>query len=86
MYFIKIYIINFNKGVITTNWGRIPFTSGPPLPNQLASHSKIQQLQQPQPQQNWSKEQILNQMQLFQQMQQLQFFPQNFNLLRYFIY
>ena len=78
-------------GVVSTNWGRIPFTSGPqPIPQvHIQQQQQIQQLQQLQqqvkqinPQQNWSKEQIIQQMQMYTQMQQLQFFPQNFNLIR----
>ena len=76
-------------GVVSSNWGRIPFTSGPQQP------PLIQQQQQPQPQQPppsvkqinpqqpiWSKEQIMQQIQLYQLMSQSPIFPQNFNLLR----
>ena len=75
-------------GVVTNNWGRIPFTSGPQPQPQVNNTTKPQpqQSQQPQQQQQQqqqpSKEHLLQQMQLFQQMQHLQFFPQNFNNLR----
>ena len=63
-------------GVVTNNWGRIPFTSGP-QPQPQMKQQQSQQQQQP------SKEQLLHQMQLYQQMQQFQFFPQNFNNFRF---
>ncbi len=68
-------------GVVTNNWGRIPFTSGPQPQSQVNNSTKSQPQQSQQPQQP-SKEHLLQQMQLFQQMQHLQFFPQNFNNLR----
>lgn len=68
-------------GVVSNNWGRIPFTPGPPQPPLI--QQQVKQQQQPLPQQqNWSKEQIVQQMQVYQQMSQLQFFPQNFALFR----
>jgi hypothetical protein len=75
-------------GAVSSNWGRIPFTPGPQQPPLIQQQQQQQQQQQPpiikqvNSQPIWSKEQIIQQMQLYQQMQQLQFFPQNFNLLR----
>ncbi len=74
-------------GVVSNNWGRIPFTSGPtpptlPQPAQLQKPVMPQQ-QQPTPQQPQpTKEQIIQQMQLFQRFQQMQLMPQNMNILR----
>jgi hypothetical protein len=72
-------------GAVSSNWGRIPFTPGPQQPPLIQQQQQQQQppiIKQVNSQPIWSKEQIIQQMQLYQQMQQLQFFPQNFNLLR----
>lgn len=72
-------------GVVSNNWGRIPFTSGPsPQQHQQAvpAQAQPQQPQQQQQQAQPSKEQIIQQMQLFQRFQQMQLMPQNINLLR----
>ena len=82
-------------GVVSNNWGRIPFTSGPQPFSASPQQQQQQQQQQPTVQvqqsqvlqqsaqvQGPSKEQILQQMQLFQRLQQMQPMPQNINLLR----
>lgn len=63
--------------MVTNNWGRIPFIAG--------SQPPPQQTQQPQPQSQptsqWTNEQIVQQINMFQRLQQMQVqFPKNLNL------
>jgi PERQ amino acid-rich with GYF domain-containing protein len=84
-------------GIVSNSWGRIPFTSGSQSQQiiqqaqfqqqqQQQQHFQQQQQQQQKSQQQtahiYSKDQILHQLQLFQQLQQMQFIPQNLNMIR----